>query len=112
MLNTLFFLTWGIYSLVRVMPLSADMGITPLIVPSLKFGNVAALLLASIGISKKRNFFFYFAIALLCVNIMGVALLGNNRLVDIAAVLLDLVLLALLPMLPPWDTEPPILKYH
>ena len=53
---------------------------------------------------SKRNFFFYFAVAVLLLNIVLIAL-HDFDLIDLFAILLALLLLALLPMLPPWRNK-------
>ena len=103
-LNTILWLVLGIVSLVRLHPINLGAGVTPLIIPSLMFGNAAAMLLSSIGVSKKRNFFFYFAVAVLLLNIVLIAL-HDFDLIDLFTILLALLLLALLPMLPPWRNK-------
>lgn len=107
-LATILWLSNAVVSLVRLRPFTSEMGITPLIVPSLMVGNAAAMLLSSIGISKQRNFFFYFAIGMLLINIL-LASLEKILLFDLIIILLDMLLLALLPMLHPWSDKPPYL---
>lgn len=106
--NSMIWLGHGVVRLVQLRPVSHELGIMPLIVPTLMFGNAAALLLASICISKKRYFFFYFAIVLLFLNILVIAV-DNLQVHDLIALLFDMLLLALLPMLPPWSEQRPLL---
>jgi hypothetical protein len=96
-------------ALVRIGPITSEMGITPLIVPSLMIANAAAMLISCIGINKQRYFFFYFAIGMLLLNILLTAL-EKILLFDLIIILLDMLLLALLPMLHPWSDNPSFLS--
>lgn len=108
LLNTILWLSYGVFKFVRMKPLSLELGNTPLAIPTLMIGNAAAFLLASIGISKKRNIFYYFAISVILLNIILIAL-DPFGIHDLFALLFDMLLLALLPMLPPWRDQIPLL---
>lgn len=90
--------------MIEVFPITLEAGVGPLVIPAVMVGNSAAFLLASIGVSKNRDFYFYFAIILLLLNILLIAL-TEFGLWGIVALVLDLLLLALLPMLRPAPTS-------
>ncbi len=66
-----------------------------LIVAALMAANAGAMLVAGIGIGRRRRLFYFFAMAVLAVNIV-LTFTDEFGLLDLATLLIDLVLLGLL----------------
>ncbi len=99
--QALFFVNAGIWlvigalTLVRVGGSDANRAITVGIIVVLMLGNVGAMLLAGVGLGRRQRRFFYFAIAVLAVNIV-LTVTDQFGLLDLITLILDLFLFGLL----------------
>lgn len=97
----LFFLNAAIWAALAVVSLARmkDSGAIPLwaalVIAVLMFGNAAAMLASGMLIGRRRKLFYYPALLLLLVNIL-LTFTDQFGALDLATLLIDLVLLALL----------------
>lgn len=91
--NAAIWLILGVATLVR-MSVGLDRA-SALIVATLMAANAGAMLVAGIGVRRRRRLFYFFALAVLAVNIV-LTVTDEFGLLDLATLLIDLVLLGLL----------------
>jgi hypothetical protein len=90
--------TWvilGIVSLIRLSKGSSVGLFTAIIIAVLMFGNAAAMLISGLGLGKPLKRCFYFALAVLIVNIV-LSVTDEVGVWDLITLLLDLILFGLL----------------
>jgi hypothetical protein len=92
--NAAVWMLLGAASLVRMAGNSADPGVTLLVVAMLMFGNAAAMLWG-LGLGKQNRLFYFFAIAVLVVNII-LTFTDQFGVLDFATLAIDVVLFGLL----------------
>jgi hypothetical protein len=94
-LNAAIWLSFGVWSLIRIMNQNPEQGTTTWIVALLMFGNVGAMLICGAGIGTGRVVFYYLAIFVLVVNII-LTLTDQFGIFDLITLLIDLILLGIL----------------
>jgi hypothetical protein len=94
-LNAAIWLLLGVISLVRMASSGSVQVITALVIAVLMFGNAGAMLVSGIGLSKQQRLVYFFAIAVLVVNII-LTITDQFGVVDLITLILDLFLLGLL----------------
>jgi len=94
-LNTAIWVAFGIASLIRMRQGTQGNPIVLWVVAILMFGNAGAMLLAGWWLGKGSRLSFYFALALLAVNIL-LTVTDQFGIYDLVTLLIDLVLLGLL----------------
>jgi lysylphosphatidylglycerol synthetase-like protein (DUF2156 family) len=93
-LNALIWLLIGVVSLIRMADGSPDRTITALVIAFLVLGNVAAMLLSGVGLGKQQKRFYYFALAVLVVNIV-LTFTDEFGILDFATLIIDVVLVGI-----------------
>jgi len=94
-LNVAIWSLLGVSTLVRMADRNTGHAITGWIIALLMFGNAGAMLWAGVGIGKRQKRFFYFAVAVLAINII-LTVTDQFGLLDLITLMFDLVLLGLL----------------
>lgn len=95
LLNAVIWLLFGAVSLARITASESVQSMTTLVVAILMLGNVGAMLVAGIGIGRRKRLLFYFGIVVLVVNII-LTITDQFGLFDLITLALDLILLGLL----------------
>ena len=93
--NTAIWLIFGIASLVKLAESSSGQPVILWVVGVLMFGNAAAMLLAGLGLGARRRLYYYFALAVLGVNIL-LTFTDQFGILDFATLVIDVVLFGLL----------------
>ena len=94
MLNVVIWVILGILSLARIT--KSPVGtITRWVIGILMFGNAGAMLLSAIGIGRGGRAFYYFALAVLAVNIV-LTFTDQFGVYDLLTLIIDVILLGLL----------------
>lgn len=97
-LNAAIWLVFGLVSIYRIVSRSQDRTLTPWIIAIFMFGNAAAMLLSGVLIARLTRLGYYFALAVLAVNIL-LTFTDEFGTLDLITLLIDLILLALLLVL-------------
>ena len=95
LLNAAIWLAFGIASLARMGSRPSAPVITLWIIAVLMFGNVGAMLLSGAGLGKRQKRWYYFALAVLIVNII-LTVTDEFGFFDLVTLVIDLVLLGFL----------------
>ena len=93
-LNAAIWLLFGAVSLLRMANNSSQI-VAALIISVLMLGNVGAMLMAGVGIGKRNQWFYYFGLAVLAINII-LTITDEFGVFDLITLILDLVLVGLL----------------
>lgn len=93
--NAAIWLLIGSVSLTRIFANSSGQHVTAWVIAILMIGNVAAMLIAGIGIGKRKRWLYYFGILVLFVNII-LTITDQFGIVDFVTLVIDVLLLGLL----------------
>jgi FtsH-binding integral membrane protein len=93
--NAEIWLLIGIMSLVRITKYNPENPVTAMTIALLMFGNVAAMLLSSIGLGKLQKRSLYFALSVLTIN-MILSVMDQFGVFDFITLVLDMILFVLL----------------
>lgn len=94
-INALIWFALGITSLGRISSSNPESTVTLWVVVILMFGNALAMLISGIGITTQHKLFYFFALAILAVNII-LTFTDQFGMFDFITLVVDLVILALL----------------
>lgn len=94
-LNAVIWLAFGTVTLARTVSTHPDTAITKVAVGLMMFGNAGAMLTSAAGIGGRRKSWYYFAFAVLVVNII-LTFTDQFGFFDFATLVIDLVLIGLL----------------
>lgn len=94
-LNAAIWLIFGSLSWQRLADKNPDQVIPLGIIALLMFGNVGAMILAAFGLGKRRQAAYFFALAVLFINIV-LTFTDQFGLFDLLTLLIDLIILAVL----------------
>lgn len=95
LLNTAIWLVLGLASIYRIVSRNPDQTRTAWIIAIFMFGNAAAMLLSGVLIARSARPGYYFALAVLTVNIL-LTFTDEFGTLDLITLLIDLILVALL----------------
>jgi hypothetical protein len=98
LLNAAIWLVFGLVSIYRIISRNPDQTLTALIIAIFMFGNAAAMLLSGVLIARPTRLGYYFALAVLAVNIL-LTFTDEFGAFDLITLLIDLILIALLVVL-------------
>ena len=93
--QNLFFLNALIWAILGILTLTSPQQKIMLIIGIMMFGNAGAMLLSAWLLGKKRKAFYFFALAVLLVNIL-LTFTDQFGLPDLLTLLIDLILLTIL----------------
>lgn len=95
LVNAAIWLLIGVATLARTAAIGSGQLAMMLLIAILMFGNVGAMVVASIGIGKRKRWAFYFGCSVLLVNIV-LTFTDQFGFLDLITVVFDLLLLGLL----------------
>ncbi|MGW8251700.1 MAG: hypothetical protein ACWGO1_13735 [Anaerolineales bacterium] len=96
-LNAVIWLVFGVTSLLRLSSTGSTAYITLLVIAVLMLGNAAAMLLAGWGLGRRSRWLYFFAMAVLAVNIL-LTFTDQFGIFDLLTLLIDIGVLTLLVM--------------